>query len=62
MYADTQVYNVKTGQWEAFVETPYAPGEDYINEERVVQFKMYLEPGTYTHAPRMRVKGGGLYA
>lgn len=62
MYADPQVYNVKTGQWEAFVETPYAPGEDYINEERVVQFKMYLEPGTYTHAPRMRVKGVGLYA
>lgn len=62
MYADPQVYNVKTGQWEAFVETPYAPGEDYINEERVVQFKMYLEPGVYTHAPRMRVKGGGLYA
>lgn len=62
MYADPQVYNVKTGQWEDFVETPYAPGEDYINEERVVQFKMYLEPGTYTHAPRMRVKGGGLYA
>ena len=62
MYADPQVYNVKTGQWEDFVETPYTPGEDYINEERVVQFKMYLEPGTYTHAPRMRVKGGGLYA
>lgn len=62
MYADPQVYNVKTGQWETFAETPYAPGEDYINEERVVQFKMYLEPGTYTHAPRMRVKGGGLYA
>lgn len=62
MYADPQVYNVKTGQWEAFVETPYAPGEDYINEERVVQFKMYLEPGTYTHAPRMRVKGVGLNA
>ena len=62
MYADPQVYNVKTGQWEAFVETPYAPGENYINEERVVQFKMYLEPGTYTHAPRMRVKGVGLYA
>ena len=62
MYADPQVYNVKTGQWEAFVETPYAPGEDYINEERVVQFKMYLEPGVYTHAPRMRVKGVGLYA
>lgn len=62
MYADPQVYNAKTGQWEAFVETPYAPGEDYINEERVVQFKMYLEPGSYTHAPRMRVKGGGLYA
>ena len=62
MYADPQVYNVKTGQWEDFVETPYAPGEDYINEERVVQFKMYLEPGTYTHAPRMRVKGVGLYA
>lgn len=62
MYADPQVYNVKTGQWEDFVETPYAPGEDYINEERVVQFKMYLEPGVYTHAPRMRVKGGGLYA
>ena len=62
MYADPQVYNVKTGQWEDFVETPYTPGEDYINEERVVQFKMYLEPGVYTHAPRMRVKGGGLYA
>lgn len=62
MYADPQVYNVKTGQWEDFVETPYAPGEDYINEERVVQFKMYLEPNAYTHAPRMRVKGGGLYA
>lgn len=62
MYADPQVYNVKTGQWEDFVETPYVPGEDYINEERVVQFKMYLEPGVYTHAPRMRVKGGGLYA
>lgn len=62
MYADPQVYNVKTGQWEDFVETPYAPGEDYINEERVVQFKMYLEPGTYTHAPRMRVKGVGLNA
>lgn len=62
MYADPQVYNVKTGQWEDFVETPYAPGEDYINEERVVQFKMYLEPESYTHAPRMRVKGGGLYA
>lgn len=62
MYADPQVYNAKTGQWEDFVETPYAPGEDYINEERVVQFKMYLEPGVYTHAPRMRVKGGGLYA
>ena len=53
---------MKTGQWEDFVETPYVPGEDYINEERVVQFKMYLEPGVYTHAPRMRVKGGGLYA
>lgn len=62
MYADPQVYNAKTGQWETFVETPYTPGEDYINEERVVQFKMYLEPGAYTHAPRMRVKGGGLYA
>lgn len=62
MYADPQVYNAKTGQWEDFVETPYTPGEDYINEERVVQFKMYLEPGVYTHAPRMRVKGGGLYA
>ena len=62
MYADPQVYNVKTGQWEDFVETSYTPGEDYINEERVVQFKMYLEPGVYTHAPRMRVKGGGLYA
>ena len=62
MYADPQVYNVKTGQWEDFVETPYVPGEDYINKERVVQFKMYLEPGVYTHAPRMRVKGGGLYA
>lgn len=62
MYADPQVYNVKTGQWEDFVETPYTPGENYINEERVVQFKMYLEPGVYTHAPRMRVKGGGLYA
>lgn len=62
MYADPQVYNAKTGQWEDFVETPYAPGEEYINEERVVQFKMYLEPGAYTHAPRMRVKGGGLYA
>lgn len=62
MYADPQVYNAKTGQWEDFVETPYTPGEDYINEERVVQFKMYLEPGVYIHAPRMRVKGGGLYA
>lgn len=62
MYADPQVYNVKTGKWEDFLETPYVPGEDYINEERVVQFKMYLEPGTYIYAPRMRVKGGGLHA
>lgn len=62
IYAEPQVYNAKTGQWEDFAETPYAPGEDYINEERVVQFKVYLGAGNFTHAPRMRVKGGGLYA
>lgn len=62
MYAEPQVYNVKTGQWEDFVETPYTPGGDYVNADGKVQFKLYLGAGAYIHAPRMRVKGGGLYA
>ena len=61
LYAPTEIYNIRTAQWEVLSEEAYAAA-DYVDENNQVQLRLYLYGGEYAHTPAMRVKGGGLYA
>ena len=57
-----KIYNNKTQQWEELKDSPYTPAADYLNENGQIQIKLFLEPQGVIYAPKLRVKGGGLYA
>lgn len=57
-----EIYNNKTQQWEALKDTPYTPATDYLSTDGQIQIKVFVEGQGYLPTPKLRVKGGGLYA
>lgn len=58
----SQIYNNKTQQWEELKDSPYTPAADYLNEKGQIQMKIFMAEHGYITVPKLRVKGGGLYA
>lgn len=57
-----KIYNNKTQQWEELKDSPYTPATDYLNEQGQIQIKVFVQEQGYIQVPKLRVKGGGLYA
>ncbi len=57
-----KIYNNKTQLWEELQDSPYTPATDYLNAQGQIQIKVFIQEQGYIQVPKLRVKGGGLYA
>lgn len=55
----TEIYNLRTGQWEPLTEEPYTNTSDYINGENAIMVRLHMNGSDTVITPMMRMEGGG---
>lgn len=55
----TEIYNLRTGQWETLTEMPYTNTADYMDGENTIQVRLHIIGSDTVITPVMRIEGGG---
>ncbi|MBM6829446.1 hypothetical protein H9X85_07350 [Anaerotignum lactatifermentans] len=58
----TEIYNLRTGQWEILQEVPYENTADYVDGDNTILVRLHLMGSDTVITPEMRMEGGGKYA
>lgn len=55
----TEIYNLRTENWETLTEDPYPNAADYVDGNNTIKIRLHLSGSDTVVTPAMRIEGGG---